>query len=260
MNNKHKCRRSGAMENRHQDEAGFTLTELITAVAVIAMLAVVLVPALAAGRSDSARAVCLNNLRQLGTAELMYASEYSDYIPFPNWGISTSPGWLYANTNNSIPDPTSLAFSNNPAAAYRGGLWFEYVRNPKTYLCPTDVESRWFPQRPNKLCSYVMNGAVCGYTGSYRSCRITDAWTPACFLLYTPDENASNGGHGMAFNDGASFPTSSEGFGRLHTPNGADILTASGSVQFFSSQQIVHEQNASGKSLAFWTPFVTGGP
>ena len=260
MNRQNPCRCSGSAEKRGRGDAGFTLLELATAILVVTILAGILVPALAASRSGSARAVCINNLRQLGVAELMYASENWDYIPFPNWGITKSPGWLYASTNNVIPDPTSPAFTNNPAAAYSSGLWFNFVRNPKIYLCPTDVESRWFPQRQNKLSSYIMNGAVCGYTGDYRSCKISDAWNTACFLLYTPDEIASGGGYGLAFNDGASFPTASEGFGRLHTPNGADILTGAGNVRFFSTQQIVHEQNASGKTLAWWSPFVTGGP
>lgn len=261
MNEKNRIWRSRAPSPRATarcSEKGFTLLELFIVTLVLTVLAGILYPVLAGTQTSSARAVCLNNLRQLGVAELMYASEYRDYFPFPNWGITGGPGWLYANTNNSIPDPTAAAYTNNPAGAYTSGLWFPYTRNARTYVCPTDLESRWFSQRPNKLSSYVMNGAVSGFTGTYRSCKVSDAWNPACFLLYTPDESGSAGP--FAFNDGSGFPDTSEGPGRLHTPGGADILTVSGNVRFFTSQQIRKEQTGPNRTLAWWSPFVAGGP
>ncbi len=68
---------------------GFTLIELLVVVAIIAVLVSILLPALNRARDNTRSAVCLSNLKQTGSASLMYAQEYNDalatYIegPFP---------------------------------------------------------------------------------------------------------------------------------------------------------------------------------
>lgn len=236
---------------------GFTLIELLVVLATSALLLTLLLPALAKSSDNGTRTVCVNNLRQLGSACLMYGGDNSDYMAYPNWG-TTGTGWLYATTT-TIPDPTAAQFAGDRAAAYRSGLWFSYVQNPRTYLCPVDLESRFYSLRANKLASYVMNGAVCGYGSTIgRTARITDVWNPACYLLWTPDENV-NGLGAFAFNDASSFPDRNEGPGCLHTLNGTDLLGVSGNVSFASLQKFRAEQNATGLSLAWWSPFSSTG-
>ena len=57
---------------------GFTLIELSVVIAIIALLMAFLIPALHRAREQGARAVCLNNLRQLTVAWILYAEE-NDY-------------------------------------------------------------------------------------------------------------------------------------------------------------------------------------
>jgi len=52
-------------------------------VAIIAILAAMLLPALAAAREKARRAVCVNNLNQAALALMSYTSDYSEY--FPSW-------------------------------------------------------------------------------------------------------------------------------------------------------------------------------
>ena len=61
---------------------GFTLIELLIVIAVIAVLAGLIFPVFAAVRSDSKKAVCLSNLRQIGLAIALYAHDYDDQLPY----------------------------------------------------------------------------------------------------------------------------------------------------------------------------------
>lgn len=62
------------MERRaKRGRAGYTLLEIMIVVSIIAMLAVLLLPALWRAREVSCRTVCLNNLRQIEMAKAQCA-------------------------------------------------------------------------------------------------------------------------------------------------------------------------------------------
>ena len=59
----------------------FTLIELLVVVSIIALLVSILVPALSNARDQARRVVCMNNLRQLGICNVLYAED-NDYHYF----------------------------------------------------------------------------------------------------------------------------------------------------------------------------------
>lgn len=76
----------------------FTLIELLVVVAIIAILAGLLLPALAAAREKARRATCTANLQQLAVGLESYCGDYSGY--FPSWAAGGAPlfpwGELYS--------------------------------------------------------------------------------------------------------------------------------------------------------------------
>ena len=123
-----------------------------------------------------------------------------------------------------------------------------------------DIQSQTYTatnstHRAERLSSYIMNGAVCGYNSTPNSMRITSVWSASCYLVWGPDENALGLGNpgAFAFNDGSVFPNTSEGLiEQLHTQMGGQILTVGGGVQSVSVQRFKKESAGSGKTLTWW--------
>ena len=81
----------------------FTLIELLVVVAIIAILAAMLLPALSAAREKARRSSCMTNLKQLGASLTSYTGDYNGY--FPSW-----VGWMNAtNLDDDWCSPSRLS-------------------------------------------------------------------------------------------------------------------------------------------------------
>jgi prepilin-type N-terminal cleavage/methylation domain-containing protein/prepilin-type processing-associated H-X9-DG protein len=162
---------------------GFTLIELLVVIAIIAILAAILFPVFAQAREAARKASCQSNLKQVGSAFMMYIQDYDEVYPQPL-------GSNYRAYGQFAIFPPTADGTANPSAA-RQAMWANalqpYIKNAQVLQCPSAAPWSLFAGNFNPALNinYVYNRLL-----SWRSI----ASVPAPASIYLVYEGWGNQG------------------------------------------------------------------
>ena len=148
-----------------QSGNAFTLIELLTVIAIIAVLAGLLLPALARSKSIAKEKACVSNLRQVYASLLMYADDEADLFPLEPTEHNPHPNLLHVFESYQsgltrvfyCPQAEYMElYAQNPNYTPKGGM--DSVVDTSANRAAGNLSYVYYSFRTNKYCSAAPGG------------------------------------------------------------------------------------------------------
>lgn len=129
-------------DDRNAMKRGFTLIELLVVLGIIAIVSAILFPVFAQARNAAKQANCISNMRQIGVASQIYASDHDEtWAPSVNWlpepGFAPQQVWVGYDNNNQGILGGFWGRVNEPARNQkRPGAIDNYLQSDQIKRCP----------------------------------------------------------------------------------------------------------------------------
>ena len=151
------------VKEMERSASAFTFVELLTILMVLAVLCLLLLPALAGSRPANQAFQCLENQRRLVLAWRLYSDDYSGALP-PNGGVgatatsTTDPNLNNGNWVHGLMGGFGYWGGETLPELVKAGSLFPYSKSVNIYKCPADQKTRSrTPRRTPTTRSISMN-------------------------------------------------------------------------------------------------------
>ena len=122
----------------------FTLIELLVVVAIIAVLASMLLPALGRARGAAQGSSCLSNQRQCMFAQITYSQDYDDYFPMANDKLGDAHPEFLKAAGTDYGWWSSYLRHYGYLPRYNRGSWLTACRVLVNRKWPTSAGDHWY--------------------------------------------------------------------------------------------------------------------
>ncbi len=195
---------------------GFTLIELLVVIAIIALLLLIVIPALKSARIQAQGVVCVSNINSLLKAYLAYASVNDEKLVNGNVpryltqgadiSASSKEYWVQPPQNEQwqyTGEPSGPPVLREKQLGIMRGALFSYVGDVKTYHCPGDLSRKFVPNKDNLFPdnyayrSYSVSDFLNGWVNDRRAVKkITEIVSPGIKYVFlgTTDKRGWNMG------------------------------------------------------------------
>ncbi len=181
-------------------KARFTLIELLVVVAIIAILAALLLPALSMAREKSKSINCQSNLSQIGKAMTLYLEDARGFFP----PITESGSWIkwqdrlmpYAYPGKTTEVKQNIHFDSNlkvPHGVFRCPSGIGLANYGLSNYCPKTVQSIKRPSTPTRRVLAGDSTAVSDNNPSLHETNITFRHKNMVNLLFVDTHTESRG-------------------------------------------------------------------